>query len=52
MEQQNKKKAPIIADGKTLDELAKGNPFFERMVELNRKDGMTDEEIWEDALQS
>ena len=39
--------APIIEDGKTLDELVKGNPFLEHMTKWFRSQGATDQEIWQ-----
>lgn len=40
------KKAPIIEDGKTLDELAQG-PTDRRIIAAERALGFSDEEIWE-----
>lgn len=42
--------APIIADGKTLDELVKGDKFMERITRDMRADGATDQEIWQFAM--
>ena len=42
--------APIIADGKTLDELVKGDKFMERITRDMREDGATDQEIWQFAM--
>ena len=39
--------APIIEDGKTLDELVKGDPFLEHMTKWFRSQGATDQEIWQ-----
>lgn len=39
--------APIIADGKTLDELVKGDKFMERITRDSRAEGATDQEIWQ-----
>lgn len=45
MEQQ--KTAPIIEDGKTLDELIANCPTDIRLATALRWKGWTDEEIWE-----
>ena len=43
------KKAPIIEDGKTLDELVRN--FYEKgIMNSMRADGIPDEEIWEEIL--
>ena len=42
--------APIIEDGKTLDELVKGNTFGEYLMRTMRADGATDQEIWQFML--
>ena len=39
--------APIIEDGKTLDELVKGDKFMERITRDMRADGAADQEIWQ-----
>lgn len=39
--------APIIEDGKTLDELVKGDPFLEHLTKWFRSQGATDQEIWQ-----
>ena len=39
--------APIIKDGKTLDELVKGDPSLEHMTKWFRSQGATDQEIWQ-----
>lgn len=39
--------APIIEDGKTLDELVAGDKYEESIVAEARRRGGTDEEIWE-----
>lgn len=39
--------ATIIEDGKTLDELVKGDPFLEHMTKWFRSQGATDQEIWQ-----
>ena len=39
--------APIIEDGKTLDELVAGSKYEESIVAEARRRGGTDEEIWE-----
>ena len=44
--------APIIADGKTLDELVKGDKFMERITRDMREDGATDQEIWQFAKEN
>ena len=38
--------APIIEDGKTLDELVAGDKYEESIVAEARRRGGTDEEIW------
>lgn len=43
--QEEKKTAPIIEDGKTLDELMT-NPFARDVLQAERAAGWTDEEIW------
>ena len=42
-----KRTAPIIEDGKTLDELVAGDKYEESIVAEARRRGATDEEIWE-----
>lgn len=42
--------APIIEDGKTLDELVKGDTFGEYLMRTMRADGATDQEIWQFML--
>lgn len=42
--------APIIEDGKTLDELVKGDKLWERITRDMRADGATDQEIWQFAM--
>lgn len=44
--------APIIADGKTLDELVKGDKLWERITRDMRADGATDQEIWQFAKEN
>lgn len=39
--------APIIEDGKTLDELVKGDTFGESLTKWLRSRGATDQEIWQ-----
>ena len=39
--------APIIEDGKTLDELVKGDPIGEHLTKWFRSQGATDQEIWQ-----
>ena len=39
--------APIIEDGKTLDELVAKSPYGQSIVQHERELGATDEEIWE-----
>ena len=38
--------APILEDGKTLDELAP-DPISRRVIAAERAEGFSDEEIWE-----
>lgn len=38
--------APIIEDGKTLDELVKGDTIGESLTKWLRSKGATDQEIW------
>ena len=38
--------APIIEDGKTLDELVKDDPIGEHLTKWFRSQGATDQEIW------
>jgi len=38
---------PVLEDGKTLDELVKGDPFLEHMTKWFRSQGATDQEIWQ-----
>ena len=42
--------APIIEDGKTLDELVKGEPIGEHLTKWFRSQGATDREIWQFML--
>ena len=42
--------APIIEDGKTLDELVKGDPIGEHLTKWFRSQGATDQEIWQFML--
>ena len=42
--------APIIEDGKTLDELVKGNTVDEHLAKWFRSQGATDQEIWQFML--
>ena len=42
--------APIIEDGKTLDELVKGDPTGEHLTKWFRSQGATDQEIWQFML--
>lgn len=42
--------APIIEDGKTLDELVKGDPIGEHLTKWFRSQGATDREIWQFML--
>ena len=44
---EEKQRAPIIEDGKTLDELVAGDKYEESIVAEARRRGGTDEEIWE-----
>ncbi len=44
---QKKRTAPLIEDGKTLDELVAGDKYEESIVQHERELGATDEEIWE-----
>lgn len=44
---QENRTAPIIEDGKTLDELVAGDKYEESIVAEARRRGGTDEEIWE-----
>ena len=39
--------APIIEDGKTPDELVKGDPIGEHLTKWFRSQGATDQEIWQ-----
>ena len=39
--------APIFEDGKTLDELVKGDPIGEHLTKWFRSQGATDQEIWQ-----
>ena len=39
--------APIIEDGKTLDELVKGDTIGESLTKWLRSQGATDQEIWQ-----
>ena len=39
--------APIIEDGKTLDELVKGDTIGESLTKWIRSQGATDQEIWQ-----
>lgn len=40
------KKAPIIEDGKTLDELIGNDPISKAEAKAMRADGISDEKIW------
>ena len=42
--------APIIEDGKTLDELVKGDPIGEHLTKWFRSQGATDRDIWQFML--
>ena len=42
--------APIIEDGKTLDELVKDDPIGEHLTKWFRSQGATDQEIWQFML--
>ena len=42
--------APIIENGKTLDELVKGDPIGEHLTKWFRSQGATDQEIWQFML--
>ena len=42
--------APIIEDGKTLDELVKGDTIGESLTKWCRSQGATDREIWQFML--
>ena len=42
--------APIIEDGKTLDELVKDDPIGESLTKWFRSQGATDQEIWQFML--
>ena len=44
---QENRTAPIIEDGKTLDELVAKSPYGQSIVQHERELGATDEEIWE-----
>ena len=44
--------APIIEDGKTLDELVKGDTFGEYLMRTMRADGATDQEIWQALVEN
>ena len=44
--------APIIEDGKTLDELVKGDPIGEHLTKWFRSQGATDQEIWQFMVQN
>ncbi|MGM9670667.1 MAG: hypothetical protein ACI3XD_03730 [Oscillospiraceae bacterium] len=44
--------APIIEDGKTLDELVKGDKYMERITRDSRAEGATDQEIWQFAKEN
>lgn len=44
--------APIIEDGKTLDELVKGNMFGESLTKWLRSQGATDQEIWQALVEN
>ena len=44
---EEKQRAPIIEDGKTLDELVAKSPYGQSIVQHERELGATDEEIWE-----
>ena len=44
---EEKRTAPIIEDGKTLDELVAGDKYAMSITQHERELGATDEEIWE-----
>ena len=44
---QRRRSAPIIEDGKTLDELNAGDSYGERLMRIGRARGAKDEEIWQ-----
>ena len=44
--------APIIEDGKTLDELVKGDPIGEHLTKWFRSQGATDQEIWQFMIEN
>ena len=44
--------APIIEDGKTLDELVKGDPIGEHLTKWFRSQGATDKEIWQFMIEN
>lgn len=45
-----KKPAPIIEDGKTLDELLGDSKLARWEAEALRKEGLSDKDIWEHML--
>ena len=45
---QRRRSAPIIEDGKTLDELIAGDNYWTGLAKIGRERGATDEEIWQD----
>lgn len=44
--------APIIEDGKTLDELVRGNKIGESLTREMRSRGATDQEIWQFIIEN
>ena len=44
---EEKQRAPIIEDSKTLDELVAKSPYGQSIVQHERELGAADEEIWE-----
>ena len=44
--------APIIEDGKTLDELVKGDTIGESLTKWLRSQGATDQEIWQFMIEN
>ena len=44
--------APIIEDGKTLDELVKDDPIGEHLTKWFRSQGATDQEIWQFMIEN
>lgn len=43
---------PIIEDGKTLDELVKGDTIGESLTKWLRSQGATDQEIWQFVVEN